>query len=296
MTIQMLRYLVLAAETGTLRAAAEASGVTQPTLSSQLAKLEDELDQTLLERDRRGVRPTPIGRRVVKRARAVLREVELLRSDCRAQTHPLAGPLRLGVIPTVGTYILPRLLPVLKRDYPETDLHLHENVTASLVRMIKAGDLDAALMSLPIEEVTLTHEKILDEPFFAIVPSGHALASHAELGRKALLGSDLLLLEEGHCLREQTASFCQLPAQHRVIQATSVESLRTMVAAGLGCSILPRMAVSGRYARQAGIAVRPFAPPVPTRAVVLVWRRSHHEFGALRKLAQRFGEAMSDME
>ena len=296
MTIQMLRYLVLAAETGTLRAAAEASGVTQPTLSSQLAKLESELDQTLLERDRQGVRPTPVGRRVIEHARAVLRETEALRSACRPRVHPLAGPLRLGVIPTVGTYVLPRLLPVLNHAYPETDLHLHEGVTASLVRMIKAGELDAALMSLPIEEPTLTHGKVLDEPFYAIVPSDHALAAHEKLDRKVLLESDLLLLAEGHCLREQTASFCQLPAQRRVIQATSVESLRLMVAGGLGCSILPRMAVTGKYARQAGVAVRPFAPPVPTRAVVLAWRKSHHEFGALRKLARRFGEAMRDMD
>ena len=296
MTIQTLRYLVLAVDCGTLREAAEAAGVTQPTLSSQLAKLEDELDQILLERDWRGVRPTPIGRDVVARARVLLREAEQLRATCRPRAHPLAGTLRLGVIPTIGAYALPKLLPVLKRGYPETELHLHEGVTVALIRGMKAAELDAALMSLPIDDKTLTYEKMLDESFFAIVPSDHALAAHEKLDHDMLLDSDLLLLEEGHCLREQTASFCQLPASHRIIQATSVESLRIMVAAGLGCSILPRMAVAGRYARQAGVTVRPFAPPVPMRSVVLAWRTSHAQHGALRHLAKQFAGALASSE
>jgi len=292
MTIQMLRYLILAGDTGSLRSASEQAGVSQPTLSAQLAKLEATLGQTLLERNRQGVRPTPIGERVIQQARIVLREAQHIEKLCSPQVHPLAGKLRLGVIPTVSSYILPSLLPTLQRDYPHTDLHLYDAFTSELLSKLKESTIDAALLSLPIEDSTIAYESILEEPFYAVLPTGHELAEQETVSRDDLLRTDLLLLEEGHCLRAQTASFCQLPAHHRVIQATSVESLRLMVAAGLGCSVLPRMTVAGRYARHAGVTVRPFSKPTPSRSVILAWRHSYHEFGAMKKLAKTFRQVL----
>jgi LysR family hydrogen peroxide-inducible transcriptional activator len=292
MTLQMLRYLVEAADAGTLRGAADACGVSQPTLSAQLAKLEDELDAILLERGRHGVRLTAAGQRALAHARSILHEVDRLRAACRTVAQPLAGPLHLGVIPTAGMYLMPRLLKAIQHHHPRAELHLREEVTAQLLHRLREGELDAAITSLPIEATTLTWCELLTEPFDAIVPADHALASRRRIARRDLQDVSLLLLEDGHCLREQTASFCQMPAGRRGIQATSVESLRQMVAGGLGCSLLPRMAVTGRHARAAGVVVIPIEPPAPTRKLVLVWRTSHAHFGALRQLARTLAAAL----
>ena len=291
MNFGSLRYLVAAAETGTFREAAAQCGVSQPTLSAQLAKLEDELDQLLLERGRRGVRLTEAGRQAVEHARAILASADRLREACRSCGEPLAGELRLGVIPTAGPYLMPTVLPAIRKAHPNTELYLQEEVTDQLLIHLRSSGLTAAVLSPPFDERGLATETLVDEPFYAIVPANHALARRSALSRDDLADARLLLLKHGHCLREQTAAFCRgaqgqsAPAGDG-FQASSVESLRQMVAAGVGCSILPAMAVRGRYAKMAGVKVVALEAPAPTRRLVLAWRQTHPHFGALRELAR----------
>ncbi len=285
MNLRELEYLVAVAELGTMHAAAARCGVSQPTLSAQLARLEAELDCLLLERWRRGVRLTQAGREAVEHARRVLDAAAGLRRACRATAQPLAGPFRLGLIPTVGPYLTGELLPGIRRGYPNTELYLREEITASLLSRLINTQLDAAIVSPPIDQPALHLEPIGREPFYVIAPAEHPLASRRRVRVEELADQRLLLLEDGHCLREQTVALCRLNPDRSRYQASSVESLRQMVAAGLGVSILPQMAVRGRYARFAGVKVVPIAAPTPARSLALAFRKTHPEFGAIRQLA-----------
>jgi len=290
MTLKELEYLIAIAEAGTMHGAAERCGVSQPTLSTQVARLEDELDCLLFERGRLGTRLTDAGERALAHARQIFECVEQLRRDCRAREHALAGPLRLGLIPTIGPYVMPRLLPHIRKGYPCTNLFLREDVTQSLLDRLKRGELDAALVSRPIDEPSLQIEDIFHESFYVVAPQGHEVSSRKSVGANELSDLPLVLLEEGHCLREQTAWLCQLQPQKALYQASSVESLRQMVAAGIGITVLPEMAVQGRYARTTGVRVVPFQSPAPTRSVSLVFRKTHPEFGALVSFAKQLAQ------
>ena len=307
MNLASLRYLVEAADAGTLQAAARRLGVTQPTLSTQLSRLEAELDATLLERGPRGVRPTEAGRRVLAEAGPLLDAEARLRAAAREPGQPLAGDLRLGALPTIGPYAMPTLLPRLRAAYPGSRLLLREENTQTLLRRLAAGahgagvTVDAALLATPLDAPGLHRVPVAREPLRAVLPSGHPLATGGgPVAVDALAAEPMLLLEDGHCLREQTVALCRRgggggpgggsgsgsgggtrgPGDW---DATSVESLRQMVAAGIGCAVLPEMAVAGRFARVAGVAVRPIRGG-PTRSLVLAFRESHPRFGALRKL------------
>jgi LysR family hydrogen peroxide-inducible transcriptional activator len=281
-----LNYLISLAERGNFREAAEACGVSQPTLSVQLARLESELNTLLVERRGRGAKLTPAGERAIPRAARVLQEVQALRAACGDGGDELQGPFHLGVIATAGPYLLPRILPRLRRAFPQMQLYLREDLTADLLRRLLRGDLDAAILSMPLDEPGITSVELFAEAFQAIVPVDHLLAGRRKIGPRELGSSSMLLLEHGHCLRGQTTEYCHLPGKPAYDQATSIESLKQMVAAGLGCALIPAMAAQGRYARMAGIRVIKLKPPVPSRVLVLAWRTGYSRSASCRQMAE----------
>jgi LysR family hydrogen peroxide-inducible transcriptional activator len=284
-TLTELRYVVAVADTGHFGRAAAECHVSQPTLSTQIKKLEDMLGVRLFERAAKRVRLTAAGERIVERARVILEEIRAIGDVARGQREPLAGPFRLGVIPTVGPYFLPWLLPPLQAAYPRLRLVLQESITATLLDDLAQHRLDAALLALPVTAPGLASEPLFDEPFWVLLPATHALAARKRLRQSDLTGECVLLLTEGHCLRDQALEICgsgRTPHDD-AFRATSLETLRHMVAAGLGCTLLPALAVPTLSG--AGItAARPFQQPVPHRRIGLVWRRSFPDAAAVQAL------------
>jgi len=231
------------------------------------------------------VRLTAAGERIVERCRVILEEVRAIGDVARGQQEPLAGPFRLGVIPTLGPYFLPWLLQPLQAGFPRRRLVLPESITATLLDDLALHRLDAALLALPVTAPGLTAEALFDEPFFVLAPAAHPLAARKRLRDSDLNGERVLLLTEGHCLRDQALDICGSgrTSHDDAFRATSLETLRHMVAAGLGCTLLPALAVPGLS--NAGTAVaRPFQPPAPHRRIGLVWRRSFPDAAAVRAL------------
>ncbi|MEQ8964520.1 MAG: hydrogen peroxide-inducible genes activator [Azospirillaceae bacterium] len=277
-TLRQLRYAVAVAEAGGFAKAAKVCHVAQPSLSAQVHALEGTLGATLFARGARGGTPTPAGERVVAHARRVLREVGALAAAARAEA-PLEGAFRLGVIPTSGPYTLPRIMPALRRAYPRLALWLREDRTAALVDALVDGRIDAAILALPVDSPVacrLTVTPLYAEPFLLAAPRGHAFAAGAPPRPGDLAGAPLLLLEEGHCLRDQTLDVCRLAGVEGAVEgfgpagafaATSLETLREMVAGGLGVTLLPRLACATPHP---DLVVRPFADPAPTRTMALV--------------------------
>ncbi len=293
MNTRDLEYVLALAETGHFGRAAARCRVSQPTLSTQVAKLEHTLGAALFERGPRRVTLTPAGQRVVQQARVVLDECDRLRHAAEEVSDQIAGPFKLGAIPTVGPYLLPHTLPVLKREHPEMELLIREEVTASLIQRLIASDLEAAIVSLPIDEPAVVTREVLDEPFVAALPPDHPLAKHKRVKPEALNGEKMLLLEEGHCMRAQILSLCDRRRRDpSEFQANGIESLRQMVGAGLGCTVLPMFAAMGPFAEHSSVQVRPFAGPTPKRPLVLAWRRSCPRGRALEKLADAMSGAL----
>jgi LysR family transcriptional regulator, hydrogen peroxide-inducible genes activator len=290
-TLRELRYLIAVANAGHFGRAAALCGVSQPSLSAQVRKLEDQLGVRVFERTSRRVMPTPEGLEIVAQARVVLDEAGKLQELARSAQDPLAGPLRLGAIPTLGPYLLPHLLPPIREAYPALRLKIREDLTATLVERLRGGALDAALLSLPVDGPGLEAAPLFREPFWAALPPGHRLARAAQISEADLRDEPLLLLRDGHCLRAQALSLCPLvqekaDGQDDAFQAASLETLRYMVAAGAGCTLLPALAVSLALARgDRLIELRPFAPPAPGRTIGLVWRRSSPRSRGFRALA-----------
>ena len=289
MTLQELRYLVAVAEEGQVARAAERCHVGQPTLSTQLKKLEGTLGVQLFERGPRGLTPTAAGAPIIAQARIVLEEVQKLREFARTAQDPMAGTLRVGVIPTLGPYLLPHLLPAIRKTYPKLRLLLSENLTAQLIEALRGHMLDCALIALPVTPEGLETMELFREPFELALPAGHGLAKKKRVQPQDLADENLLLLAEGHCLRDQALDVCgaAMRASREEVQATSLETLRQMVAAGIGCTLLPRLStLGGARPDKRLIELRPFASPEPARLVGLVWRvRS-----ARAVAARRFGE------
>jgi len=288
MNLRDLAYAVSLAVDGHFRRAAERCNISQPTLSAQIAKLEDELGVQLFERGPRGATPTLNGRALLHQAGIVLDEVERLRELARAAHDPLVGPFQLGVIPTAGPYLMPRLLPLLQANWPGLKLHLREDRTEALIERLRGGALDAAILSLPIEAEDLRTEPLLEEPMLLALPAGHALAGASRIPHEALAEAPVMLLEDGHCLREQTLSFCRstgLSARSEV-QAASLETLRQMVMAGIGLALVPALAAEPPYGLGPMAVYRRFAAPEPSRTLVLAWRRSFPRGDALSGLAK----------
>ena len=289
MTLQELRYIVALAEKGHFVRAAEACNVGQPTLSTQLKKLEDYLGVTLFERNKHQLIPTPIGEEILDRARVALTAVEEIRDLARRGTDPMNGVLRLGVFPTLGPYLIPHLLPVIRRTYPQLHLFLREDLTSNLLDRLRHGRLDVLLLALPVRGDDVETNPLFREAFMVALPTDHPLASKEQIEERDLDDQNVLLLEEGHCMRDQALAICGTRAsdEREELKATSLETLRQMVAAGVGCTLLPALAAApGAGSIERGmIQIRPFARPVPTRTIGMVWRRHYPREAAVRGLA-----------
>jgi len=282
-TLTELRYVVAVADSGHFGRAAQECHVSQPTLSTQVKKLEDQLGVPLFERTGKGVRLTAAGERVVECARVIFEEVRAIGDVARGQRMPLSGTFRLGVIPTLAPYLLPWLLPRLRTAFPQLQLVLHESVTAALLDDLAGHRLDAALLALPVVAPGLAAAPLFDEPFFVLLPAAHALRTRRCVRQADLSGERVLLLTEGHCLREQALEICgrgRTP-QDDAFRATSLETVRHMVAAGLGCTLLPALAVSVGGSLPETTVARPFQAPAPHRRIGLVWRRSYPDAAAV---------------
>ena len=297
MNLRDLRYLVSLADLRHFGRAAEACHVSQPTLSTQVRKLEDELGVTLVERAPRQVMFTPVGLDIVERARRVLADVEQLREAARRTTDPEAGSVRLGMFPTLGPYLLPHVVPNLRTRFPRLELLLVEEKTEGLLGMLRDGRLDAAVLALPVHEDWLECEPLFEEPFLLAVPVGHELAGKHDLTLSQLSDQDLLLLEDGHCLRDHALEVCALAGagEKAGFRATSLETLRQMVSAGVGITLLPMLAVKPPVPTSDYLRFVDFRDPAPTRRLAMVWRRSSARSGFLRSLASVLRDLPPDL-
>ena len=288
MNLRALQYFVKLADLRHFSNAANACFVSQPTLSTQIRKLEDELGVQLVERAPKNIMLTPVGAEVAERARLVLRDIEQIRAAARSVGDPANGKLRLGLFPTLAPYLLPHVVPVIRKSYPELSLHLAEEKTEDILRMLHQGELDAALLALPINEEGLEMEVLFKEPFVLAIPNDHPLCDRKEISLTDLNGNELLLLDEGHCLREHALDVCALAgANERVdFHATSMETLRQMVAAEVGITLMPLLAVKPPIAATPNVVIRRFAEPAPSRTIAMVWRSSSALSGFLREFAQ----------
>lgn len=293
MNLRDLRYLVALADLKHFGRAAAASFVSQPTLSTQIKKLEDELGVALVERTPRRVMLTEVGRAVAARARGVLNEIDAIKELARRTKDPESGTLRLGLFPTLGPYYLPHAVPTLRARFPRLELLLVEEKTPELLRQLNDGKLDAALLALPLHEDRLHAELLFEEPFVLAVPRGHRLSKQATLKLADLNDERLLLLEDGHCLRDQALDVChRAGAEERDgFRATSLETLRQMVAAHVGITLLPTLAVKPPVPRSADIALLRFRDTAPSRRIALVWRKT----SALAPFLKRVAAAMRDL-
>lgn len=288
MNLRDLRYLVALAEERHFGKAAERCHVSQPTLSAQIRKLEEYLGVALVERQPRRVTLTPTGQRIIERARRVLQESDAIIELAKADRDPLAGSLRVALIPTVGPYLLPHVAMRLKRELPRLKLLLHEYQTEQLLAKLQAGELDVGILALPVPADGLETAGLYDEPFTVAVPATHALARQDKVRLEDLRGDTLLLLEDGHCLREQALEVCSRIRLHEAqdYRATSLETLRQMVAAGHGITLLPQLAAQSPVGSARGLRIKPFAKPAPWRSIGAVWRKSTTRGPAIEAVAE----------
>lgn len=283
-----LHYLVALADTRHFGRAAAACHVSQPTLSAQLKKLEQYLGVQLIERGTRRASMTTAGERIVARARAMLEASDDIVEIAKSFADPLAGRLRLALLPTIGPYLLPRVTPRLRKALPRLELMLYEYQTATLLARLRAGEIDAGILALPIDLDGLDVMPLYDEPFVLAAPSTHRLAKSGPLRTADLAGEAVLLLEDGHCLRDQALDVCNRVGMHEKqdFRATSLETLRQMVASGVGVTLLPELATRGAYGAARGIAVRAFARPAPMRRIGAVWRTTSARREAIEAVAR----------
>ena len=285
LSLRQLQYVVAIADTLGFRRAAERCHVSQPSLSAQVAELEETLGVKLFERDRRRVLVTTAGADLVARARRVLSEAGDLVEAAVRLGDPLAGPLRLGVIPTIAPYLLPEAVPAVLARFPRIKLLFREDKTEVLVASLEEGKLDAAVLALEADIGELAHAVIADDPFVLAAPKKHALARKRTIAAADLEGETVLLLDDGHCLRGQALSYCaSAHANEASFRATSLSTLAQMVSSGVGVTLLPSLSVPIEN-RRGQLAIRPFKAPGPSRTVALVWRRSSPMVKALKELA-----------
>lgn len=287
-TLRQLQYLKLLAEHGSFSRAAEAASVSQPALSAGIQELEKVLGAPVVERTRGAVQLTAVGAEAVSRAEDVLARTEDLVEAARNAGRPLSGRLRLGVIPTVAPFLLPATLPGLKAAYPQLRLFIREDLTSRLIAGLKAGQLDCAVIALPYASTGIQHARIGDDEILAAAPVDHPLASGGDIQPGALKGEDLILLEDGHCLRDQALAAVEIdaPRGEDVFAATSLHTLVQMVSSGLGVSFLPAMAVKAGLADDKGVVVRSFAAEAPKREIVVAWRSGSSRAAEARLLAE----------
>ena len=291
MTLTELRYLVNLDKERHFGRAAERSFVSQPTLSVAVKKLEDELGLTLFERNRGEARPTPVGERIIAQARRVLAEAALIEDIAKQGHDELTGALRLGAIYTVGPYLLPALVPLLRKRAPQMPLVIEENFTAVLLEQLRNNELDVVAVAQPIDTDGLQTWAVYDEHFVALLPPDHRWASEPAIPSKRLAEEKLLLLGPGHCFREQVIEACpkcidpdsEGPRPHT---GSSLETIRHMVASGLGITVVPRSSVENRTSEPASLVARPLAKPTPQRRIILAWRKTFPRVKAVAALRQ----------
>jgi LysR family hydrogen peroxide-inducible transcriptional activator len=276
MNLRDLRYLVALADERHFGKAAERCFVSQPTLSAQVRKLEEYLGVPLVERQPKRVALTPTGEKVVRRARTLLQEADAIVDLARTDRDPLAGALKLALIPTVGPYLLPHVVGRLRKELPRLKLMLYEYQTEPLLQKLRAGEIDLGIVALPVVLDGLEAAELYDEPFMLAVPAAHALADVERVKLDDLRGETLLLLEDGHCLRDQALEVCSRIRVNEAqdYRATSLETLRQMVAAGHGVTLLPELAAETPVGTARGLRIKPFTRPAPSRTLGAVWRKS----------------------
>lgn len=296
MNLSDLRYLVAVADHRHFGRAAEACFVSQPTLSTQIKKLERELGVELFERNPRQVLLTAAGSRVVDHARQAINEADAIRDVARQARDPESGTIRLGVFPTLGPYLLPHVVPAVHHRFPNMELLLVEEKTEVIVQQLQDGKLDVAVLAHPIQADHLHEEALFEEDFVLAVPTEHALArTRKKVDATVITGEQLLLLEDGHCLREQALSVCRLhgAGERTGFRATSLETLRQMVAASVGITLLPALSVHAPVPEYRGVTLLHFRDPAPNRRIAMFWR-STSSFGEfLPKLADTVRDAVA---
>jgi len=296
MNLRDLRYLVALADERHFGRAAERCRVSQPTLSAQIRKLEEYLGVALVERQPRRVSLTESGEKVVARARRVLQEADAIVEIAKNERDPLAGTLKLALIPTVGPYLLPHVAGALRKALPRLKLMLYEYQTAPLLEKLRAGEIDVGVLALPVPTDGLETAELYDEPFTLAVPAGHPLASRDRVKVEDLRGETLLLLEDGHCLRDQALEVCSRVrlGEEQDYRATSLETLRQMVAAGHGVTLLPKLAAATPVGTARSLRVKPFSRPEPVRTIGAVWRKSTTRGPAIESLIATLRSTMKE--
>lgn len=292
-TLRQLQFLTAIQAEGSFVAAAEAVGVTQPTLSAGIKELETALGAILVERGRTGAVLTPAGAEAAERAARTLREVEDLVRAVQAAGKPFTGVFRLGAIPTIAPFLLPRVLPLLRSRFPALRLQLREDLTGRLVEALRARTLDAAVIALPYNAHGIASMPVAEDEFLLLCPEGHPLAARNDLEPAHLKDEDVLLLEDGHCLREHALSVCRSEPGRRAadVGATSLATLVQMVAGGMGVTLLPKIAAEGGAAAGAQVAMRPFLEPIVGRSIGVAWR----EGGQREDEARLLGALLRDL-
>jgi len=303
MTLTELKYIVAVAREKHFGKAAEACFVSQPTLSVAVKKIEEELDVKLFERSANEVTVTPLGEEIVRQAQAVLEQAANIKEIAKRGKDPLSGPLRLGVIYTIGPYLLPDLVRQMITHTPQMPLMLQENFTVKLLEMLRTGEIDCAILAEPFPDTGLAVAPLYDEPFYAAVPVGHALAQRDSISSEELKAETMLLLGTGHCFRDHVLEVCPEFARfssnaegiRKSFEGSSLETLKHMVAAGMGVTLVPRLSIpkadllpkaksKSEGQEPSFIKYLPFSGEPPTRRVVLVWRRSFTRYEAIASL------------
>ena len=299
MTLTELRYIVTLAQEQHFGRAADRCHVSQPTLSIAVKKLEEELDIAIFERSKTRVYPTPLGEKVIKQAQNVIEQAAAIKDIAREGKDQLTSPLHIGAIFTIGPYLFPQLIPQLQQLAKDMPLFVEESYTSTLRRRIRQGDLDAIVVALPFTEADVVTQALYEERFVVLMNSSHPLAQYDELKPEQLTDQNVLLLGEGHCFRDQVLEFCpnlkpSQDVQHGRIktaaEGSSLETLKYMVASGLGITILPESAALSRNYSSKDLAIRPFAGTQPTRTIALAWRASFPRHQAIDVMRNAIGK------
>lgn len=286
MTLNELKFVVAVAQERSFRRAAEKCFVTQPALSLGIKKLEEELEVIIFERSRSEVTPTEIGAQLIEQANIVLEQANRLKEMAKLGTNPLEGMFKLGMIHSVGPYLLPEIIPILRKSVPNMPLEIEENLTANLEVQLKNGVIDAAVIALPFNVPGIQVQTLYDEDFSVVVPSNHHWANRKLIKAAELSDEKVLLLNSGHCFSNQVTQACpELSRKGEVLQGNSLETIRNMVASNLGITVLPASATVARYANPL-LKVIPFEKPVPTRRIAIAWRKSYVRTQAIEKLVE----------
>lgn len=289
MTLNELRYIVAVAQELNFRRAAEKAYISQPALSLAIQKLEEELGLKIFERGKNSISVTPTGQAIIEQAKLVLEEAERIREIAAQGKGQLTSPLRIGIIHSVGPYLLPDLIPALKNVAPQMQLEVEENITANLEKLLRNGELDVIVIALPFGDASILTQPLYDEPFEVVVSNDHRWAAKHRISAQELSGEKVLLLDNGHCFSNQVAEAC--PGSRKSVQhGSSLETIRNMVVAGMGITVLPASANSARY-RSRLLTVIPFENPVPTRRIALAWRKSFARIPAIDALSRAISQA-----